>query len=233
MNEIEKLVTLLGHWQSHETDHAATYRAWARKAHAAGHRTAGDKLEQIAAASEKNRVIFAEALASIALGKKEQKIGFDLPNIPVAGDAALPERLRSLDSAQRSAVLATGSGDRPYTSLVGFALTPDLKGALFLTPKNTLKYRNLAASPHVALLIDNRTNTSQDLIDAEAVTLIGTARAVRKGKKRDELMAYFLRKHPKLQDFAEAETTALILIEAERYIHVSRFQAVTVWDIRE
>lgn len=232
MNEIEKLVTLLGHWQSHETDHASTYRAWAQKAHAAGHRTAGDKMEQIAAASEKNRVLFAEALASIALGKKEQKSGFDLPNIPVAGDAALPERLRSLDSAQRSAVLATGGG-RPYTSLVGFALTPDLKGALFLTPKNTLKYRNLAASPYVAMLIDNRTNTLQDLVDAEAVTLIGTARAVRKGKKRDDLMAHFLRKHPKLQDFAEAETTALILIEAERYIHVSRFQAVTVWDMSE
>ncbi|KAF0181020.1 MAG: pyridoxamine 5'-phosphate oxidase-like FMN-binding protein [Nitrospirae bacterium] len=231
MHEIEKLVTLLTHWQTHETDHASAYRAWAQKAHAAGHRIAGGLLEQIAASSENNRVLFAEALASIANGRKEQKSGFDLPNIPVGGNAALPGRLRELNARQRSAVLATSKGDYPYTSLVGFALTQNLKGALFLTPKNTLKYRNLMASPHVALLIDNRTNTTLDLLDAEAVTLIGTARALRKGKRKDELTAHFLRKHPNLQSFAETPTTALVLIEAERYIHVSRFQAVTVWEV--
>ncbi len=233
MNEIEKLVTLLTHWQTHESDHASVYRTWAQKAHASGYRAAGDTLEQIAVASEKNRVLFAEALASIAIGRKEQKSGFDLPNIPVAGNAALPERLRALNMSQHSAVFATSAGNRPYASLVGFALLPDLTGALFLTPKNTVKYRNLAASAHVALLMDTRKNITQDLIDAEAVTLMGSAKAVRAGKKREELLEYFLRKHPKLRAFAEAETTALILIEADRYIHVSRFQAVTVWEVKK
>lgn len=155
----------------------------------------------------------------------------DLPNVPLAGNVSVQDCLHSLNRSQRSAVLATAAGNQPYTSLVGFALTPDLSGALFLTPRSTVKYRNLLASRHVAMLIDNRSNTTEDLLGAEAVTLIGTAKPLRIGKKRDQMMKVFLQKHPELKAFATAETTALVFIKAERYIHVGQFQAVTVWEV--
>ncbi len=154
-----------------------------------------------------------------------------LLELPIKGNVTIPERLAEMNVARRSAVLATSSNDHPYTSLVAFALTPDFKGALFATPRNTLKYRNLVKSPNVALLIDNRTNTTQDLIDAEAVTIIGRAKKLRRGKRQDELMKIFLEKHPILDAFVKAKNTTLIYIEVKRYIHVSSFQSVTVWEL--
>lgn len=231
MNEIDRLKTLLDHWQTHETEHASNYCSWAKKAHAAGLTEAGDALERAAMSSERNRRLFAEALEALTAGYDKKKSSLALPVLPVSGRAALPERLYALNETQRSAVLATAADQYPYTSMVSFALTPDLKGALFLTPRNTVKYKNLMRSAHVALLMDNRTNTTQDLLGAEAITLIGAAKPVRKGKKRDELLKIFLKKHPKMKAFASAETTALVFIEAERYIHVSQFQAVTVWEV--
>lgn len=232
MKEMEKLKTLLSHWQTHETEHASNYCFWAKKAHAAGLTEAGDALERAAMASERNRLLFAEALEALTAGHDKKKSSLSLPVLPVSGSAALPERLYALNETQRSAVLATAADQHPYTSLVSFAITPDLKGALFLTPKNTVKYRNLVKSSSVSLLMDNRTNTTQDLLGAEAITLTGTAKPVRKGKKRDELMKVFLKKHPKMKVFASAETTALVFIEAERYSHVSQFQTVTVWEAK-
>lgn len=152
--------------------------------------------------------------------------------MPIKGSVSIPERLAELNATQRSAVLATSSNNNPYTSLVAFAITPDFKGALFATPRNTLKYRNIMKSPNVALLLDNRSNTNQDIIDAEAITLIGKAKVLRKGKRQDEIIKIFLKKHPVLEAFVKAKTTALIYIEAERYIHVSKFQSVTVWELQ-
>lgn len=233
MNEIESLVEILKHWQIHETENAVAYRLCAQRAHALDLSNAGNKLEQIAVAADKNRRLFAEALALMTIDEGGQKNNaMTLPILPISGDVSIPERLAVLDASQRSAVLATSSDAHPYTSLIGFALTPDFKGALFVTTKNTLKYRNLIKSSHAALLIDNRTNMIQDLINAEAVTLIGKAKILHKGKRRDELLKIFLKKHPTLRTFAEAKTTALVLIEAERYIHVSGFQSVTVWELK-
>lgn len=51
-------------------------------------------------------------------------------------------------------------------------------------------------------------------------------------KRRDELLKIFLKKHPTLRAFAEAKTTVLDLIEAERHIHVNGFQSLTVWELK-
>ncbi len=154
-----------------------------------------------------------------------------IPERTSRGTVSVPERLRFLNETEHHAVLATESGGQPLTSLVAYALTDDLKGALFVTPKKTRKYTNILANGRVALLIDTRTNTDRAYLEAEAVTMIGMARSVRKGKRRDMLIATFLRKHPRLAEFANSPSTAIILIEARRYIHVGRFQSVSEWII--
>lgn len=234
MKEIESLAELLKKSQIYEEEKVDAYWKWAQKTNSFSMADISQKLEKIAAASYHNIELFKEALAMINIitKKKEQNNNdISLTNVPIIGNVKIPERLSILNVSQHSAVLATSIGDHPYTSLVAFALTPDFKGALFATPRKTLKYRNLVKSPNVALLIDNRTNTMHDLRDAEAVTLIGKAKALRKGKRHNELKKVFLRKHPILKTFVEAESSTLIHIEAERYIHVSSFQSVTVWEL--
>jgi heme iron utilization protein len=147
------------------------------------------------------------------------------------GSVSVPERLEVLNQRERHAVLSTDSKGQPYSSLVAFALLPDLKKAVFATPKATLKYENILENPHVALLIDTRSNREGDLMGAEAITIIGRAKPIRRGKTWNDLSRILLQKHPGLTKFVRSATTALVLIEASRCIHVSQFQTVSRWDI--
>ncbi len=146
------------------------------------------------------------------------------------GSVNVMERLIKLNKYQRHAVLATVTDGQPYTSLVAFALTPDAKGLLFTTPKKTTKYKNMLKNTSVSLLIDSRKNTAKGYMGSEAVTIIGTAGALRKGRRRDELSGIFTKKHPELTAFMHASTTALILVVFHKVIHAGNFQSVTLWN---
>ena len=155
----------------------------------------------------------------------------DIPIERSEGTVSVPERLRVLDATQRHAVLATCSEGRPHTSLIAFALTPDVKGLLFATPKKTLKYRNILKNGAVSVLIDTRANTESDYLNAEAVTISGNAVPIRRGMKWKELSGIFLRKHPELSGFVESPSSALILVKATRCYHVGSFQTVSEWKV--
>jgi nitroimidazol reductase NimA-like FMN-containing flavoprotein (pyridoxamine 5'-phosphate oxidase superfamily) len=148
------------------------------------------------------------------------------------GKVPVPERLKAMDMNERHAVLATNSKGQPYTSLVAYAMTPDMRGVIFATPKKTSKYRNLLSNKKVALLIDTRSNTGMDYINAEAVTIIGTAKPVRRGKMWEDLSHILIRKHPELKEFIRFKTTALVLVEASQCFHVGSFQRVSEWRLR-
>lgn len=149
-------------------------------------------------------------------------------NRAAAGSALVPERLRMLDGIEHFGVLATQEAGKSYASLVAYALTPDLKTVLFATPKNTRKYKNIIKADEIALLLDNRSQPSP-ITKAEAITLTGRARPLRKGKERDELSAVYLFKHPDLKGFVESSSTALVALEIDQAVHVSNFQTVTTW----
>ena len=127
------------------------------------------------------------------------------------GAAAIPERLKALNAEEYFAVLATDDGHQPYTSLVAYALTPDTKKIIFATPKKTRKYTNIISSANVAFLIDNRSKRKKSLMETEAITIIGMAKPVRKGKAWDEFAKIFLMKHPDLEEFINSPTTALMV----------------------
>lgn len=140
----------------------------------------------------------------------------------------LKQMLASYDDL-RFAVLATSDEGRPYASLIAFALTPDRTTVIFATRKATRKYRNMRSQSSVSILIDNRSQTPEDLSRAEAVTLVGTARPVRAGAKRREYGKIFSEKHPQLITFINDPGTALIAVVIEQAIHVTRFQDVYTW----
>jgi heme iron utilization protein len=146
------------------------------------------------------------------------------------GSAEIPERLTAFNAHEFFAVLATVDGRQPYTSLVAFALTSDMKRIIFATPKNTRKYTNIIHSANVALLIDNRSNKKKSLMEKEAITIIGTAKPARKGSARDELAKTLIMKHPDLEAFINSSTTALMVVDIVKCIHVGRFQTVSVLD---
>ncbi len=123
---------------------------------------------------------------------------------------------RHLDS-QLFAVLATQSEGQPYTNLIAFAKTDNLRSLIFVTSRNTRKYANTLASKRVAVLIDSRTNRSSDLNSAVAITALGIVEEAAADEK-DDLSRIYLDKHPELKHFVENPTNALMRIAVSDYI---------------
>jgi len=137
----------------------------------------------------------------------------------------LRRKLKELFDKQRIGVLSTQKKNRPYASLVAFAVTDDLKSFIFATPRTTRKYSNIMASSRAALLIDNRSNRMSDFRRAMAVTVVGTVRELRKSRK-SRLIQLYTDKHSHLEDFIKSPTCAVLCLEAKTLHVVDRFQHV-------
>lgn len=140
--------------------------------------------------------------------------------------------LENLMSSQALGVLATHDHGQPYTSLVAFVCSQDLKQLFFVTGKTTRKYANLKSDPRAALLIDSRSNTPLDIADAMAATATGSVEMV-SGDDLVKLKALYLKKHPHLIDFAESPSTQLIKLNVSCYYMVNRFQNVVELHMRK
>lgn len=133
--------------------------------------------------------------------------------------------LKKLQQTQSLAVLATHNQGHPYTNLVAFSATDDLKRMFFATGRATRKYANIMADNRVSMLFDNRCNDASDFREAIAVT--ATGRAVEVGEdEKTILIKSYLKKHPSLQEFVTSPTCAFFCVEVKTYYAVTRFQQV-------
>jgi len=126
------------------------------------------------------------------------------------------ELLREILSTQYFAVLNTIGQGLPHSNLVSFAATEDLRSLVFVTSRNTRKYRNIQDNHSISLLIDNRTNRPSDTSQAIAIAAIGTARE--ETDNRSLLREIFLARHPQLSHFVEAPDRAIMVVTIREYI---------------
>jgi nitroimidazol reductase NimA-like FMN-containing flavoprotein (pyridoxamine 5'-phosphate oxidase superfamily) len=143
----------------------------------------------------------------------------------------LETEVKNLLASQKFAVLSTQEREHPYLNLVAFAETSDLRAILFATTKATRKYGNLSSKSGVALLVDNRSNDAADIREALAVTIIGRAYEV-PDLDRQLLDMVYLGKQPHMKEFLSSPSTALVKVDVESYLFVSRFQNVTVLNLK-
>lgn len=146
-------------------------------------------------------------------------------------DVEIQSLLQELFRSQRYAVMATNEHEQPFTSLMAFAATNDLRQLVVLTERATRKFANLKANSRVALLIDNRENKGTDTQDSVAVTAIGEAEEA-DAEAGDLLLDLYLARHPYLAEFAASPSCAIVRVKINSYLLVSRFQKVLEWRIR-
>jgi nitroimidazol reductase NimA-like FMN-containing flavoprotein (pyridoxamine 5'-phosphate oxidase superfamily) len=142
---------------------------------------------------------------------------------------SIRDHIQRLVDEQPYAVLCVQGGGQPYGALVAFAFSPDLRQAVFATPKATRKYRLLGECNHVAMVIDNRPSKANEVMEVEAVTATGRSQLVERGDEFDRLVALLLARHPYLASFVKADTCALFRVDTVRFLHVMRFQEVSQW----
>lgn len=146
----------------------------------------------------------------------------------MTNDAAIRGRLRALFDAQRYAVLATEDRGQPFTSLMAFAATDDLRHLVMLSDRNTRKFNNLAGNRRVALLVDDRGNKTTDTQESIAVTVVGQAFEA-DADEGDALARLFVARHPGLADFAATPDCAVVRVEVSTYLLVQHFQHTLEW----
>ena len=135
--------------------------------------------------------------------------------------------IQTLLNSQIQAVLTTQHQLQPYTILLAFAMTQDLRHIVFVTARATQKYANLMANPRASLLIDNRCNDSTDYRKAVAISAQGVTREV-DAVQRAEQFPLYLSKPPHLRDCVTDAACALLQLDLECYDVVSQFQNVSV-----
>lgn len=145
-------------------------------------------------------------------------------------DDALFSRVDQLLSTQLQGVLATQHQSQPYTSLMAFAHTADLRYLVIATLRDTQKHTNLMRNAEVSFLVDNRTNAQIDYEQAIAISAIGHAQTI-PDAELDTLHALYTAKHPQLAAFIASAACALLRIDVSCYRVVSSFQAVALLDI--
>ncbi len=144
-------------------------------------------------------------------------------------EESLSFRIRRLVDSQPFAVLCTQGEQHPYGSLVAFSMTEDLTTAIFATPVTTRKFQLLSQNDRVALLIDNRCQHLDNMMNVEAVTATGQAKQVEEGRDFEHWSHLLTARHGYLSGFVQSPTVALFRIEIVRYFHVVRFQEVQQW----
>jgi nitroimidazol reductase NimA-like FMN-containing flavoprotein (pyridoxamine 5'-phosphate oxidase superfamily) len=128
-----------------------------------------------------------------------------------------PEKLlKTVIESQYFAVLNSYGGGLSYSNLISFAVAGDLKTLVFITGRNTRKYRNMQENNNISLLIDNRTNRPADVNKAVAITVIGAVRE--ETDKKTSLRGLFLARHPQLEQFLDDPENALMCVTVREYI---------------
>jgi nitroimidazol reductase NimA-like FMN-containing flavoprotein (pyridoxamine 5'-phosphate oxidase superfamily) len=140
--------------------------------------------------------------------------------------------LKQIVKTQYFGVLATLSNQQPYTNLVAFAASDDLKRFIFTTNRYTQKYRNIISNNKIALLIDNRSNNQLDFSRALAITVLGIAEEL-SFNKNDELVQFYLARHPSLFEFLNKPDTAVVNIVVTDFIlaHFDRTDRIPAVEI--
>ena len=139
------------------------------------------------------------------------------------------KEIADLLNKESFAVLATQGQGQPYTSIMSFYSTSDLKKIVFSTAKETRKFSLLKQSNKVAILVDNRSQTPPSLNRITAVTITGKAHIIPSGAESKKWADFLVEKHPYQSSFIKAPSTAIIVVEVYRYFLVKRFQEVVEW----
>lgn len=130
-----------------------------------------------------------------------------------AGQAeALAEMLELLRSHDLC-VLATSRDDRPYCSLMAYAVDEQGIELYLATLRSTRKFAHLAANPAVSLMIDTRGETVRPQV--RALTVEGECRPITDRAEEEAVRARLLARHPHLRALLADGDCALLRVRLQ------------------
>lgn len=128
---------------------------------------------------------------------------------------------------QTFAVLSTlDAAGLPHSTIVCFCTADHLATLAFVTPRTTRKFENLLLRPDATLFIDDRSNSMADIKSIWGIEATGRVREA-SDLERPAYRDLFMAKYPTMEEFIQADSSAICLLEVGKYDIVHRFQDVT------
>ena len=139
--------------------------------------------------------------------------------------------VKKLLSRQLYGILATTGEATPHMNLVAFCLLENMKTLLFISPEKSAKIDNIKQNPGIALMVDNRANTYDDIETVTSVTIYGRAVIPEKTEDISHWLEIYTRKLPHMKNFATDKSNITVKVDIDS-IHIVRdLHNVTVLDI--
>ncbi len=139
-------------------------------------------------------------------------------------DNEITKTIKDVYREVRFGVLATQGKKSPYTCLIGYILSEDLKKLYFITSNKTRKFTNIKNNNMVSIMIDNRQTAPGKTYLITAITVMGEAQILK--RTPPNLLKKYSQKHPDLTDFARSDNSRMINVNISKYIVVKKFQEV-------
>jgi hypothetical protein len=134
--------------------------------------------------------------------------------------------------ASRLAVLATEKDNQPHASLIAITPVNGLSQLIFVTSRNTRKFRNLQFNGKVAVLIQGEDLYNSGLKKSFALTAYGIAHEVLISEHEDTLQTH-LERHPDIENFLKKRDFTLMLIRVDTYQVVRDIEDVSWWPVSD
>ena len=114
------------------------------------------------------------------------------------------------------AVLATESNGQPHASLIAITPIGNCRQLVFVTYRNTLKYRNIKNNGKVAVLFESEGVNKEGLGERIVLTIIGYIKEISIAENEAAYQAHLMR-HPEMESFMLSPDCALIMVIAQSY----------------
>jgi len=126
------------------------------------------------------------------------------------------EEIQSLLRAGRHCVMATAADNKPYCSLMAYAVNDDCTQIFVGTRRNTRKYQNLAENPLVSLLMDSR-----DQHRPQALTIEGVIEEIEQDPEKDQIRELLTGRHPELKSLLDSPDAAILCVRVKSVVFLN------------
>ena len=130
--------------------------------------------------------------------------------------STIKEYIEGILKTSGFAVLATEGNGQPHASLIAITTLGNCKQLVFVTYRNTLKYRNIENNSKVALLIESERVNKESLRERIVLTIIGYIEEISIAENEAAYQAH-LKRHPEMESFMLSSDCALIMVIAQSY----------------
>lgn len=131
------------------------------------------------------------------------------------------EKMKQLVLEEKYCVLATAIDNKPYCSLMAYAVKDDCSKIYMVTKKDSEKYKNLKSNKLVSVLIDTRASTIGK--PAKALTITGSYSMINDENILAIVKNKLRKRHPELGVFLNDKSSCVFEVVIETFLLLDGF----------